>query len=308
MPINPAIFSERPLVFCFGPAEPPQSRPEISSDTLHFLETEPFFREALEACDAHVLRRQGWSVLETLKRPELLSPSDSGVWACSTVCLQLALAHALKGQGYVPDAVLCVSSGELAAAFLYGGLQLLEATDIALAVAGLFCQGAQTLWCSGPAEQVQKVVRPDLEFYVAAEYGQMGFAVSVRDDGAEQVRQAFTTAGIGSRKIFARFGGHSPLIDHHHEEFRSGLVPLRLDAAWPYYSSHAGGRIRSQDSVEYLWNVVRYLARVDAAVDAVLRDGFRNFVTVWPSVPLEFLLKLQAHQLGTSVQVHSGIQ
>ncbi|HYI02350.1 type I polyketide synthase, partial [Hyalangium sp.] len=94
------------------------------------LESEPVFRQALEACDAAIRPYTGVSVVEGLRAgsAELLERID--LIQPTLFALEVALAEQWRAWGVEPDAVVGHSMGEVAAACVAGALSLEDAARV----------------------------------------------------------------------------------------------------------------------------------------------------------------------------------
>ncbi|KAK4034496.1 polyketide synthase [Parachaetomium inaequale] len=107
------------------------------------IDVYPVFKAALLDCDAQ-LKKLGakWNMIEELNRDQETSrvnQLDYSTPVC--VAVQIALTQLLRGWGINPTAVTSHSSGEIAAAYAAGALDLASAMTIAFARGGLASEG-----------------------------------------------------------------------------------------------------------------------------------------------------------------------
>ncbi|KAK3688670.1 hypothetical protein B0T22DRAFT_407287 [Podospora appendiculata] len=103
------------------------------------IDAYPVFKAALLDCDAH-LKKLGakWNMIEELNRDAAttrVNQLDHSTPVC--VAVQIALVHLLRAWGITPTAVTSHSSGEIAAAYAAGALDLASAMVIVHARGGL---------------------------------------------------------------------------------------------------------------------------------------------------------------------------
>ncbi|KAK3323347.1 hypothetical protein B0T19DRAFT_372277 [Cercophora scortea] len=103
------------------------------------IDAYPVFKAALLDCDAH-LKKLGakWNMIEELNRDAAttrVNQLDYSTAVC--VAVQIALVHLLRAWGITPTAVTSHSSGEIAAAYAAGALNLASAMFIVHARGGL---------------------------------------------------------------------------------------------------------------------------------------------------------------------------
>ncbi|HSJ99765.1 MAG TPA: acyltransferase domain-containing protein, partial [Kofleriaceae bacterium] len=95
------------------------------------LALEPVFRAEVLACDEHVRRACGWSVLEELAADERRSRlAATEVTQLAIFSIQAGLAALWRAWGVAPDAVVGHSVGEIAAAYLAGVLSREDAVRV----------------------------------------------------------------------------------------------------------------------------------------------------------------------------------
>ncbi len=90
------------------------------------LNSQPVFRERLEAFDTRWQPLAGWSMLEEMQAPEgeTRIGADTQVSMAANIALQIALAALWQHWGIVPDVIVGHSVGEVAAAYVSGGINL----------------------------------------------------------------------------------------------------------------------------------------------------------------------------------------
>jgi myxalamid-type polyketide synthase MxaE and MxaD len=89
---------------------------------MALAQSEPVFREMLEACDRLFAVRTGWSVIEEIRSGARID--DTEVAQPAVFSMQAALAALWRSWGILPEAVVGQSLGEVAAAYAAGALSL----------------------------------------------------------------------------------------------------------------------------------------------------------------------------------------
>src|SRR5262249_42234447 len=89
------------------------------------LQGEPVFRAILCECDAHVRQLLGWSLIDELTCDQAESRFDDiEVTLPAIISIDIAIAAWWRSLGIQPAAVIGQSTGEIAAAYIAGALDL----------------------------------------------------------------------------------------------------------------------------------------------------------------------------------------
>lgn len=96
--------------------------------------SEPVFREWIRKCDTITVGLGGKTILPNFEMQGASTLKDEGCVISAITSLQIALFHLWKSKGIVPNAIMGVSLGEVAATYAAGGLELEEALQIAASI------------------------------------------------------------------------------------------------------------------------------------------------------------------------------
>ncbi|KAK3938873.1 hypothetical protein QBC46DRAFT_291686 [Diplogelasinospora grovesii] len=230
------------------------------------MTTYPVFMSTLEECDGY-LKEIGadWSLVEELGRDEKASRVGEVRFSMPLSCVvQLALVRLLESWGVTPAAVTGHSSGEVAAAFAAGALNLREA------IASTYFRGLVN------AQHIEKntstggmmavgLGQADVEPYLSSvSFGKAVVAcvnssssVTLSGDmvSIEELEEKFTSEGIFARKLKVQSAFHSHHMLPLEEKYRSALNQhmrqdgRRFKSGVLFSSPVTGGRIEDANKL-----------------------------------------------------------
>lgn len=284
----------------------------------HDLLVDDLFRDRLQACDAALCPFLDWSPAEVLREApggppfERLDVSQPLLFAVS-----VALTSLWRAAGFEPDAVLGHSVGEIAAAACCGALPLEDAARVAATWghSSMRMEGAgQMVSLPLPVEMTEeRISRWGGRLWVAASNAPTWTAVSGEDEAAEELLGELAEDGIHGHPLGIPAPGHSPLMEPVDAWFREELAQIAPSASEvPFYSAVSGGRIDTTDLDARYWSAnLRQPVLFEAAVRALLRDGFNVFIEIGPRPVLtsaleEIVGEGDALVLGTLEEATAG--
>ena len=244
----------------------------------------PFFRERIDACAASLAPHVDWSLTEELAGPlDRVDVVQPALWA-----VMVSLADLWRAHGVVPDAVIGHSQGEIAAAYVAGGLSLEDSAKVvalrskALTVlAGTGAMASIAL----PTDQVTERLAPyGGRVTVAAVNGPGSTVVSGDPDGVDALVAEVKADGHRARKIPVDYASHSPHVDGIRDELHRLLADLRpRTGGTEFYSTLTGERIDTAGlDADYWFRNLRHTVRFHEVVGAMVGDGYRTFVESTP--------------------------
>ncbi|KAK0620712.1 hypothetical protein B0T14DRAFT_432757 [Immersiella caudata] len=184
----------------------------------------PVFKAALMDCDTE-LKKLGttWNMIEELNRDAATSKVNELDYSTPVcVAVQIALTHLLRSWGIVPTAVTSHSSGEIAAAYAAGALDLPSAMAIVFARGGLASDMNRQLARKGGMVAVGLGVETSKKYLSAVTNGQVVVAcenspssITVSGDvpGLDQLEAVLKRDNIFARRLKVDAAWHS----HHME-------------------------------------------------------------------------------------------
>lgn len=253
------------------------------------LHEEPIVRATLVACDRHIRRWTGWSLLQELTATAARSRLDEiEVSLPAIISVDIAVASWWRSKGVVPAAVVGHSTGEIAAAHVAGILDLADTMQTICAYGrfvGRFSGRGGMAFIGLPWGACGEVLAEfDGPVFRAIQDSAEGTVVA-----AEPQVLARLLTWLSERKVFCRpvrmnVGPHSPLVDSVREELLEALRELRPQAASiPLISEVTGEEVdgRTLDAAHWVRNFgdPAYFSR---AIDTLIDRGQRVFVDVGP--------------------------
>ncbi|WP_338661187.1 type I polyketide synthase [Pararoseomonas sp. SCSIO 73927] len=255
------------------------------------------FREAVEAADAELAPRLGWSVAGALAdgiTAEALAATEVAQPALFAV--QHGLVTALAGEGITPALVLGHSVGEVAAALAAGILDLPGAARLIVArsAAQARTRGkgrmAALNTCEEEALPLLAECGPGLE--IAARNAPRALTIA---GPAEAVARLVAAAKRDRHTVIPLdldYAFHSAAMDEVEGVLRESLAGLRPAAPrLPFLSTVTGGLLEEPAEAAYWWRNLRAPVRfADAAAEAG-RRGARPVIEIGPHPILQSYLR-----------------
>ncbi|WP_169807189.1 type I polyketide synthase [Micromonospora rosaria] len=275
------------------------------------LDRAPAFRASVEECDAALRAYLDWSVLDVL-RHEPGAPSLSRVDVVQPVLftMMVSLAAAWRALGVHPAAVVGHSQGEIAAAYVAGGLTLDDAARIValrsqawLRLAG---QGGMVA-VSLPVDQLRaRLARFGDRLSVAAINSPGTAAVSGYPDALADLVEELTAEGVHARAIpGVDTAGHSAQVDVLKDHLMAVLAPVSPRSSQiPFFSTVTGGLLdTARLDADYWYRNMRDPVEFEQATRAMLAEGHRAFLEPSPHPMLAVSVQGTAADVNATVAV-----
>ncbi|GII04041.1 type I polyketide synthase [Planobispora takensis] len=252
------------------------------------LRADPVFRAAVEAVDAALSPRLGWSVAEELAAsPERSRLALTEVAQPALFAVQVALLETLRERGVRPHAAAGHSVGEIAAAYAAGILDLDQAARVVTERSSAQAPAA------GLGRMAAAGLSPGEAGELLARYGgrlEMAAANSAGDVTVSGDPAALAALGeeLAARDVFFRpldlgYAFHSAAMDGAEKSVRAGLDGLRTAAARiPFVSTVTGREPQGELDAGYWWRNVRDPVLFAPAIGHLKERGFDLFVEIGP--------------------------
>ncbi|KAK4677801.1 Type I Iterative PKS [Podospora pseudoanserina] len=271
------------------------------------IEVYPVFKAALLDCNKH-LEKLGatWNMIEELKRDadtSKVNQLDYSTPVC--VAVQIALTNLLRAWGVTPTAVTSHSSGEIAAAYAAGALDLQSAMAIAFARGGLASESNRQIARQGGMMAVGLGVEDSRRFLsrtttgkvvVACENSPNSITLSGDVCGLEQLERAFQQENIFARRLKVDAAWHSHHMEAVAEAYHSAMdkkVRSPQDHFDFIFSSPSTGT-RMEDAHE-IGSPAHWVRSLTGRVQFV--DAFRNmcFDTPGAELSVDMVIEVGPH-------------
>jgi acyl transferase domain-containing protein/acyl-CoA synthetase (AMP-forming)/AMP-acid ligase II/SAM-dependent methyltransferase len=210
---------------------------------LELYQRHPSFARSLDECDQALRPFTGWSVRDVL-RQDPAAPSLQRVDVVQPVsfAVMVSLAQLLGSYGFVSDAVIGHSQGEIAAAHIAGVFSLADAAKIVAlrsqAVTALSGSGAMASIVMPAEELRRRLQRWDGVLDIAAINGPSHTVVSGDPAALEQLTDACNRENIYIRPIAVDYASHCGQVEQLRERMLHELTELTPQPSHiPLYST-----------------------------------------------------------------------
>ncbi len=254
------------------------------------LDSAPAFAEEMRRCDAAFLEIADWSLLEAVRGgagSPCLDRVDALQAALFAVTVSLA-AHWRDALGIHPDAVLGHSQGEIAAAYVAGGLSLQDAAKVialrSRALSAIAGSGGMVAirW---PAERVLELIEPwHQSISVAAHNGPSSTVITGYAAALDELMAGCERDHVPAARLPVGYTSHTTQVEPLRETLRetlSGLQPRT--GVIPFISGVTGAGLDTSilDGDYWFANLCQPVL-FEQAVRWSYEHGYRAFVEASP--------------------------
>ncbi|WP_425581510.1 type I polyketide synthase, partial [Streptomyces yatensis] len=266
----------------------------------------PVFAERLEACADALEPFLDWSLRDVLRgEPGAPSLSRIDVVQPALFAVMVSLAALWRSYGVEPAAVVGHSQGEIAAAYVAGGLSLEDAAKVVArrsqAWAELSGKGGM-LSVLASAETVAERLRPWSErLGIAAVNSPATVTVSGDPEALDAFMAELAADSVKSRRVpGVDTAGHSPQVDGLRERLLREVAGVRPRASRiAYYSTVTGGPLDTTElDTDYWYRNMREPVDFERATRALLADGHTAFIECAPHPMLAMSLQQTVEDAG----------
>lgn len=255
----------------------------------------PIYKASLEEADLYLSQMGAdWSLMEELHRDaEHSRVNDTSMSIPICVALQIALVQLLRAWDVTPAAVTSHSSGEIAAAYTVGALNLKSAMAVAYHRAVLTATENLHKSTKGGMVAVGVGIEQTEEYLAKVAGGGRAVAACINSPSSvtvagdvsavQEIEEMIKADGIFARRLRVDAAYHSHHMEPVADPYREALLNAQLEGetngdleSIAYSSPVTGGRIFSAEEIvqpEY-WveSMVKPVQFVDAFTDMVLGD------------------------------------
>lgn len=253
------------------------------------LDESAAFREQIDAVDAIVGPRLGWTVREELHANEQHSTLGGILHLqVSLFAIEIALAALWQERGVRFDAVGGTSLGELAAVQVAGILRTADALEVVLARSELLEQhqiaGGTIVVNVDASEADQLLVDLPAPAFIAGFNGPGTTTFSGHEAALVELLHRGEERGVFAARVRVEYPAHSPLLAPVGDALKARLADLRPQAgAIPFYSAVTGTPLAgtSLDADYWSRNLIEAV-RGQQLLARMLEDGFDVILEVTP--------------------------
>ena len=274
------------------------------------LDSAPAFADEMQRCNTAFSEHLDWSLLDLVRDDTAPTRRDGiDVRQPMSFAAMASLAAQWRALGIHPDAVLGHSHGEIAAAYVAGGLSLRDATAVvvqrAVAVSALAETGGMAV-IAWPVDQVlARIERWGQSIFVAAYNGPSSTVVTGAAAAVDELVTTLSRDGVPANRIPIAHALHSAAIDDVQATLRESLSDLQpRPAEVRFISSVTGaGLDTSILDADYWFANLRQPVLFEQAVRWSHAHGYHTFVEASPEPVLT--AGIQESLNGYSARTHA---
>jgi acyl transferase domain-containing protein/thioesterase domain-containing protein/acyl carrier protein len=264
---------------------------------LGLLDESPLFANLLGECGEALAPFVDWS-LEGVLRGERGAPGLDRIDVVQPVlfAVMVALAGLWRACGVEPEMVVGHSQGEVAAAYVAGGLSLGDAARVIALRSRLFTElvgRGSVVSVSESLERVRELIaRWGEGVVVAGVNGPRSVAVAGDPEALAELLVECEAVGVRAREVPATVPTHSSRVEPFRERLLELLAPIQpRSSGVRFYSTVTGGVLDTCElNADYWYRNMRHTVEFEKATRALLRDGCRTFIEVSPHPVLAMAL------------------
>jgi acyl transferase domain-containing protein/acyl carrier protein len=276
----------------------------------------PVFRDAIAAVDETYRECTGESLVAffastsgtgaPLKTPLAAQPTN--------LAIQVGLTSLWRDFGFLPDAVIGHSVGEIAAGWAAGALSLAEAVRISMARCGAqeALAGRGSMLAVGlSAADARRYLGPSTgSVSIAAYNGPESVALAGTHQELTLLAARLDKDGVFNRRLMVDVAYHHAQQDEVAEQFHTTLGSVAHTApTLPLYSTTRGGLITGAElDAGYWWDNVREPVQFEPALSAALTDGCDLSLEVGPHRTLSAAIAATARKLDRPTVTVASMQ
>ncbi|MFI1919816.1 SDR family NAD(P)-dependent oxidoreductase [Nocardia sp. NPDC020380] len=257
---------------------------------VELLESAPVFAAEIAACGAALAEYTDWRLEDVLRGVEG-APSLEQVEVVQPVlfAVMVSLAGLWRSFGVEPVAVIGHSQGEIAAAYVAGGLSLDDAARVVVLRSRLIAERLAGLGgmvsVAEPVDRVEELLAPYAgRVSVAAVNGPASVVVAGETGALDDLVAECEREGLRARRIAVDYASHSAYVEIIEAELLELLAPIApRSGRIPFYSTALGGYADTALlDAGYWYGNLRNRVGFEPAVRALIDDGVGCFIEVSP--------------------------
>ncbi|WP_189719389.1 acyltransferase domain-containing protein, partial [Streptomyces spectabilis] len=247
------------------------------------------FRKHIHACAEALAPFVDWSLIDVITGTDQTSCLDRvdvvqpALWAVMT-----SLGHLWRSCGIHPDAVIGHSQGEVAAAYLCGGLTLTDAARViavrAKALTALSGRGGMATVHQSSTCTEQLLAPYAGQLHIAAINSSATTVIAGAPDSLEQFLHTCHNNDIRARRIPVQYAAHTSHVEPIQQALLHDLADITPQPGHtPFYSTiTATPHDTSSLEADYWYRNLREPVQFHTTAQALLADGHRTFLELSP--------------------------
>ncbi len=255
---------------------------------VQLWDSSPVFAAQMRACGQALAPHVGWSLEEVLRGGDESWLTRVDVVQPALFAVMVSLAALWRACGVTPDMVMGHSQGEIAAAYVAGGLSLEDAAMVvalrsqAIAeLAGLGGMAAIGL----PAAQVdQRLTQYGQRVSVAAINSPASTVVCGEPAALDELVAACAAQGVFARRIPVDYASHSAQVEVVEQRLVAQLSGISPRAGTvPFYSTVTGEQLSTEALDGRYWYAnLRQPVQFERATRGLIEQGCRALIEMGP--------------------------
>ncbi|MEU4774945.1 type I polyketide synthase, partial [Micromonospora sp. NPDC023644] len=251
------------------------------------LDTAPVFAEKFAACAEALRPYVDWSPTDVVRgAPDAPSLERVDVVQPTLFAVSVSLAALWASYGVRPSAVVGHSQGEIAAAYVAGGLTLDDAAAVVALrsriIAGIAGDGGMVSVATTADEATQTIARWAGRIALAAVNGPTSVVVSGDSAALDELVAHYEAREVRVRRVPVDYASHSAHVEQLREQLLELLAGLRPRTGEVRFRSTVEGDWLDTAALDadYWYRNLRQTVRFDDAVRSLVAAGYQTFVEV----------------------------
>ncbi len=273
---------------------------------LELLASSEPFAASIAECEAALRPYVDWSLTAVLRRDDAAPPLERvDVVQPVLFAVMVSLARMWQAAGVRPDVVIGHSQGEIAAAYIAGGLSLPDAARVVAlrsrAVAEeLAGQGGMASIGLGADAVLARLSAYGDELSLAAVNGPAQSVIAGDVAAMETFLAECAREGVWARRIPVDYASHSVAVERLRDRLLAELAPIRpRSGTVPFFSTVLADRLDTAAlDADYWYRSLREPVRFADAVTALIGAGVTGFVEASPHPVLTMGVGVTADAAG----------
>ncbi len=262
---------------------------------VELLDSSPVFAERMRACGQALGEHVDWDLEAVLRGAPGLDRVD--VVQPALFAVMVSLAALWDACGVRPGVVVGHSQGEIAAAYVAGGLSLQDAARLVAlrsrALVKIAGKGGMVSIAQGARALEQRLARWEGRIGIAAVNGPSSVVVSGDVAALDELLADCEASGVRARKIPVDYAAHSQHVEEIRQELLDGCSAItHRHGEIPFFSTVTGTLLDTAElDSDYWYRNLRQTVQLEQTTSALLGDGRRTFIEISPHPVLTIALE-----------------